>query len=448
MLLTNLFFPSVLGFLLFYSTKMGHKFSYPDLAFLKAARAGAIGAIFLFLLSNLVQGTTFSFISLLGWSVLSAICFGALAVWITYRENNRKFPPRNANTEIPLLKSALDFEKAGNDISAAKIMERLGRDFGHSYALHWLAGKYEMNDKGQGGRWQRYARMQGIPLQVNSDKYPSLNERRDIKRIEQSFTDAAKAGDRRAIKYLAEIYLHGLGTKSERADGSGIPADPEHGMEWLEKLAEQGNPEDQLNLAIRYHYSWNNIPRDPDKAIRWNKVVLKNEQSNEEQKNSASREIKSARNSLKIDDYMEASNAMHPTEGGEAMKLTRDGIVFRYEEDQPVLAYEKFYEVANLTNPLGHHDLSIALAELWLGNMHCSGELSENAEESRLWYKKSARHGNLKAQLQLGKMLARGVGGPRNSEMAITLFEEVMANERADNDLRAQAKKALKDLGL
>jgi hypothetical protein len=103
---------------------------------------------------------------------------------------------------------------------------------------------------------------------------------------------AAELDDPQALRDLTTIYFRGLGTEKDRVDGSGIQPDPEQAVMWLEKLAQKGDPMDQLALAEQYHRMgyeqlnvWANFAlRKLENAVKWYEKVLSNEKSNEKQR--------------------------------------------------------------------------------------------------------------------------------------------------------------------
>eukprot|EP00747_Dinoflagellata_sp_TGD_P048211 gnl/TRDRNA2_/TRDRNA2_145472_c0_seq1.p1 gnl/TRDRNA2_/TRDRNA2_145472_c0~~gnl/TRDRNA2_/TRDRNA2_145472_c0_seq1.p1 ORF type:complete len:159 (+),score=40.20 gnl/TRDRNA2_/TRDRNA2_145472_c0_seq1:392-868(+) len=52
-------------------------------------------------------------------------------------------------------------------------------------------------------------------------------------------------------------------------EGQRCKADPEAGLAWLLKAAEQGNPEGQLRLGLLYAGGTNGIARDLEESYRW-----------------------------------------------------------------------------------------------------------------------------------------------------------------------------------
>lgn len=249
MLLTHWSLIFLVFFLLFYARKSGRDFSDTGIAFMRTAQASVLGIAGLILIYKLEYGGPLNYTYLIGGGILSTFSFGVLAAWISSRENHRIFPLANPDVERPLLRSAFTFERKGDHASAIAAMEKLA-NLGNPFAQRWLSEKHETGDDGKGKRWRHQALAAGDPIILhgyiverdNEESLFSSAPRRNLKRVAEAYHMAAELGDSQACKDLAEIYFHGLGTKSEKESGLGLLPDSEQAMAWLEKLAEQGDP--------------------------------------------------------------------------------------------------------------------------------------------------------------------------------------------------------------
>lgn len=306
-----------------------NKIYQPSTAFFIAGSATAIAVAiaitFLIWIYGLERSTSNDFrdiiIMVMVPSIGAFFILGGIAAWLTYRANNKAFPPLPISVyqEEDLLKNALYNEKKGNYLNLEKLAK-----WGNPFAQRRLYDRIENNNRGKAKILYDFAYSQGDPFiwgnGLFSDRSSEKLSRKNLRRVEAAYRMAAELGDPQALRDIAEIYFRGLGSESEKASGSGIQPDPKQAREWLEKLAEQGNPEDQLNIANEYYrLTWREIENveDAAKALMWSRRVLENEKANTEQRRVAAYNINWIEDNealRAIDLLQQSQSASKPTE--------------------------------------------------------------------------------------------------------------------------------------
>ncbi|SFU58543.1 AAA family ATPase [Nitrosospira multiformis] len=410
----------------------GYKIYQPRTAFLIAGSVAAIVIALLIWVDGLELGTSNNFREIIYFSIGSFFFFGSMAAWSTYRANNKPFPhlplqPIPDIEEKYLLKAALYHEKKGDYFS----LERLAK-WGNPFAQRRLHDRIKNNDRGKAKILYDFAYSQGDPFIWGdgsfSDRSSEKLSRKNLRRVEAAYRMAAELGDPQALRDIAEIYFHGLGSESEKASGSGIQPDPKQAREWLEKLAEQGNPEDQLNIANEYYsLAWRKIENveEAAKVLMWSRKVLENEKADTEQRKDAAYNI----------DWIEENEALR------ASSLIQRGFDYFYgrnTEQSFEKAMVQFKMVAGFPDSNLHSVHCIRSAEYVLGSMYELGQGVEKDEAAaRLWYSKSADKGDPYAQLDLASMCMNGRGGEQDYTKAFDLYSKNadQGNAIAQNNL-------------
>lgn len=489
-----------------------YKIYHPRTAFLIAGSAAAIAIALLGWVYDLEHDTSNNFRETIDFLIGAFFLCGGMTAWSVHRANNKPFPHipqlRIVDTEEEyMLKNALYDEKKGSYFR----LEVLAK-WGNPFAQRRLYDRIKDNDNGKADILFVFAYSQGDPFigAYGSFRDRSSQEelsRKNLRRVEAAYRMAAGLGDPQAMRDLAEIYFRGLGTESDRADGSGVQPDPEQAMEWLEKLAKQGNPEDQLNLVIGYLYGfWRGIPKDFDKATKWCKVVLENEKATPKQREKAENEIRGIAGDRLMDelqlgfDYFNGENTEQSFEkamvqfkrvadyspdpnlyGWHGVIGIRDaqymlGSMYELgkgvEKDEPTarLWYSKLADK-------GDPDAQVALASMYmdgrggeqdytkafdlysknagrnvvaqnnLGVMYSHGlGVKQDYSKAAEWYSKAAEQNDATAQINLGILHRDGRGVPHDLEVAKELFERAASNDEASENERSRARKALHDL--
>jgi TPR repeat protein len=214
---------------------------------------------------------------------------------------------------------------------------------------------------------------------------------RDEARAVKLFSKAAAGNEPAAQRNLAFAYDNGRGVRKDAVEA--------HRLYLL--AAEQGDAQAQYNVGYNYRYG-EAVATDYGQALKWFRAA-------------AAQGNPSACHSLGMA-YRDGKGAKR--DKIEAMKWFR-------------LAHERGNTLAANTIGLAYED--------GMG-------VEADASMARKWYETAEGKGNADARGNLARLLAHGEGGPVDRIRAYKLWQAVIADEGADADTVAHARKGLKAL--
>jgi uncharacterized protein len=247
----------------------------------------------------------------------------------------------------------------------------------------------------------------------------------------------AETGDAQAQFELGRAY----------EDGKGVAQDDAHAVQWFRKSAEQGNAQAQNSLGVMFALG-RGVPRDREEAVRWYKKAAK-QGLTEAIYNVAT----SYYNGEGIGEdmslayaWMMAAQKRGDAQAADALQRMRDGLsnqvdagtfelaqLYRKgnEIPQDLPAAVSFYlEDADHKPPLWFTDK--ARYELCL--LYVGGAGVQDYGQAKSWCKKS---GSPFADMVLGRMAEKGLGGDKNPQEALDYYRKAAASNIAEGYMEA-----------
>ncbi len=242
-------------------------------------------------------------------------------------------------------------------------------------------------------------------------------DRNEYREAIDSFEQAGKQGNSKALYNLGVMHLNGIGMMEDKTVA----------LDYFQKAARYGSAEAQFQAGYMFANGIS-TEKDTDKAVEYYKMASENGLNMA--MNNLARIYTDSQEPFR--NYAEALKLLQEaTASGDASALNNLANMYRHglgTDKNLDKAAELYKEAANNGN---------AAAQNSLGNMYQHGYgVDKDYLEAFLWYRKAANQGYADAQNNLGYMYFNGLGVSKSEEEAKKWFSQASGNHQtAKNNL-------------